>query len=387
MLKATLWVIAALAALAGVSFALAYARTDTYLGRWFAWRASDVGDAQRFDNRPIQPSDEPRPLAGTPLPLADATISYTVRGAARERELGTLLEETGTSAFVVVRDGVVAMEWYGADHSHAAQVTSFSVAKSVTALLVLAAVEDGLIASLDDPLSEYLPELGDVDSGYGRVTVRHLLDMRSGIRFRDHDLPWGDKARVYYEPHLRELVMKLPLVAEPGASFMYNSYNPVLIGLVLERVTGVEPARYFEQRLWQPLGAEYQASWSVSRRGETLPKMESGINAAAIDFVKLGVALLDNAEPAYLAELTSRLRVEAHPIDPNEPDGLRYALGWWVYPATSGRPFAVAGTGHLGQYLFVYPDQGVVVARFGGRFGDIDSWRTVFDQLVGRLTD
>jgi len=387
MLKVTLWVLAALAVVAGALFALAYARTDTYLGRWFAWRASDVSDVQRFDSRPIQASTQPQPFSAALRPLGNGRIAYTWRGSEREQELGTLLEETGTSAFVVINDGVVATEWYGPGHTRDAQVTSFSVAKSVTALLVMAAVEDGLIRSLDDSLTAYLPELREVDAGYDSVTLRHLLDMRSGIRFRDHDLPWGDKARVYYEPHLRELVMTLPLVAEPGMDFAYNSYNPVLLGLVLERATGMEPARYLEQRLWQPLGAEYAATWSVSRAGETLPKMESGINAAAIDFVKLGVAMLEGAVPGGPVQLVENLRAEAELIDPAQSDGLRYGLGWWVYPATYGRSFAVAGTGHLGQYLFVYPDEGVVIARFGERFGDVDSWRVVFDQVVGLSVD
>lgn len=383
MLKVTLWVLAAIAVLAGVLFVLAYARTDTYLGRWFAWRASDVGDAERFDSRPVQASAQPQPFSAALLPLANERIAYAWRDSAREQDLGTLLEETGTSAFVVISDGAVATEWYGAGYGRESLVTSFSVAKSVTALLVMAAVEDGLIGSLDDPITVYLPELRPLDPGYDRVTLRHLLDMRSGIRFRDHDLPWGDTARVYYEPHLRELVTTLPLAAEPGTSFAYNSYNPVLLGLVLERATGMEPTRYLEQRLWQPLGAEYAATWSVSREGETLPKMESGINAAAIDFVKLGAALLNDASAAFLAGLPSRLRTEAEPIDPAQPDGQRYGLGWWVYPATGDRPFSIAGTGHLGQYLFVYPDDGVVIARFGERYGDVDSWRVVFDQVVG----
>jgi len=369
------WVLAGIAVLIAALIALAYARTDTYLGRWFAWRASDVGDAQRFPSRHIRASSSPRVLADPPLPLAGETVSYTRRGAAREQELGALLEATGTSAFVVVKDGLVVTEWYGAGYSRDTPVTSFSIAKSVTALLVLAAVDDGLLGSLDDPVTQYLPELRNVDARYERVTLRQLLDMRSGIRFRDHDLPWGDKARVYYEPYLREFVLGLPLVAEPGERFVYNSCNPVLLGLVLERATGMEPARYLEQRLWEPIGAEYAATWSVSREGETLPKMESGINAAAIDFVKIALALLDDTD--LLAQLRAAL-----PIDAGDPDGLRYALGWWIYPVTEGRPFAIAGSGHLGQYLFAYPEHGVVVARFGERVGDVDSWRAVFD---GRL--
>ena len=291
-IKAALIIVAALLAATLAVLALAYARTDTYLGRWFAWRASDVGDAMRFPYRTVRASSTPRSLPSDSLPLLAQEVSYSWRGETRTAELAQLLDETGSSAFLVLVDGAVVTEWYGAGYARDVPVTSFSIAKSVTGLLVLAALEDGHLSSLDDPVTAYLPELRAVDPGYDAITLRHLLGMRSGVRFRDHDLPWGDKARVYYEPHLRELVMSLPVQEPAGGGFAYNSYNPVLLGLVLERATGVEPALYLERRVWAPLGAEHGATWSTSREGETLPKMESGLNAMPIDFVKLGLALI-----------------------------------------------------------------------------------------------
>lgn len=387
MAKAALWVLAALVLAGGALLALSYARTDTYLGRWFAWRASDVGDAARFASRQIARSPTPRPLPAAATPLSSGPVRTTWRGAETVEELPALLERTGTAALLVVQGDEVVLEWYAPGRTRSDPVTSFSIAKSITALLVLSAVADGSVGSIDDPVTAYLPELAEQDPRYHQLTLRHLLNMRSGVRFRDHDLPWGDKARVYYEPRLRELVLSLPMVFQPGERFAYNSYNPVLLGLVLERATGMEPARYLEQRLWAPLGAKYAASWSVSRPGETLPKMESGVNATPVDFVKLGLALLAGADdrvgtapaPPVLA---TTLLAEALPVDPLLPNDLRYAFGWWVPPRAGAGLQPVAATGHLGQYLYVYPDQGVVVARFGARVGKLDSWRTVFDQLV-----
>lgn len=322
-------------------------------------------------------------MPSEPLPLLAHEVSYSRRGETRTAELVQLLEQTGSSAFLVLVDGTVVTEWYGAGYARDVPVTSFSLAKSVTGLLVLAALEDGYVSSLDDPVTAYLPELRAVDPGYDAITLRHLLDMRSGVRFRDHDLPWGDKARVYYEPHLRELVMSLPVLEPAGAGFAYNSYNPVLLGLVLERATGVEPALYLERRVWETIGAENPATWSTSREGETLPKMESGLNATPIDFVKLGLALIGSgAADAPADALADHLRLHALPVDPANPADQRYGLGWWVYPGAEVRPFAVAGSGHLGQYLFVYPDYDVVIARFGERLGAIDSWRPVFDAVM-----
>lgn len=389
--------VAGVALMFAAFMAWAYLSTDTYLGRWFAWRASDVADMRRFPARPIAAASNPRPLQRDLTEANRIDVAYILHREDRVSDLATLLAATRTSAFVALHDGSVAVEWYGDDHGPGSMVTSFSIAKSITALLALAAVEDGHVASLDEPITTYLPELAGNDPGYQHVTLRHLLDMRSGIRFRDHDLPWGDKARVYYEPNLRELVMTLPLSQPPGESFRYNSYNPVLVGLALERATGMEVATYVQERLWAPLGAQSPASWSVSREGETLPKMESGFNATALDMARFGLLLLGQGvategrgviRDAILirSTLAPLLSVGTAPDMPGLPSDVDYRLGWWHYLATSERPRSLAALGHLGQYLFVYPEHDVIVARFGESTGGVGSWRHVFDQVALALS-
>lgn len=388
-MRALLWTGASLAALA-LAFAYAHLRTDTYLGRWFAWRGSDVGDMLRFPSLAIAASSSPRPLP-PPAESALLTQPVTVELAGRQQTLPLeeLLDRSSTTAFVVLHGGQSVAEWYASGSPETARgepVTSFSVAKSVTSLLISAALADGLIGSLDDPATRYLPELRGVDAAYDDVTLRHLLDMRSGVRFRDHDLPWGDKARVYYEPRLRELALSLPVVGEPGAAFKYNSYNSVLLGLVLERASGENVASFLERRLWEPLGAAYPASWSVSGPGATLPKMESGVNAAAIDFARLGHLLLEGGAvdgrqvmpAAWVGELLER---DADSLVDAEA-GLHYRLGWWLYSGDAERPSAVSAQGHLGQFVFAYPELDVVIARFGSAMGKVGSWRAVFDQVA-----
>lgn len=373
------------------AFGYAHLRTDTYLGRWFSWRASDVGDMLRFPGLRVVASSEPRTLPDrAPItPLTEMQVEASVDGASRHLRLRDLLATTRSTAFVVLAGGAVAAEWYAAGAAptvRAQPVTSFSVAKSVTALLVAAAIQDGSLSSLDDPVTRYLPYLAHADPGYEVVTLRHLMDMTSGVRFRDHDLPWGDKARVYYEPHLRELVSHLPLTSRPGSQFAYNSYNPVLLGLVLEAATGENVTDYFQRSLWEAIGAEYDATWSVSSTGETLPKMESGLNASPLDFARLGLLLLNDGVAYGRRVLPARwvddvLTPDAKRVVEPEAD-LHYQQGWWVYAPVGGRQHAVAGQGHLGQYVFVYPELDVVVARFGSAIGGVGSWRAVFDQVA-----
>jgi CubicO group peptidase (beta-lactamase class C family) len=94
--------------------------------------------------------------------------------------------------------------------------------------LVGLAIDDGFITSENDKVTDYLPELLQIDPNYSILRISHLLDMRSGIQFKDHDLPWGDKPKAYYHPRLRDRVLKLPLTSLPGENFQYNSYNPII---------------------------------------------------------------------------------------------------------------------------------------------------------------
>jgi CubicO group peptidase (beta-lactamase class C family) len=223
------------------------------------------------------------------------------------------------------------------------------------------------------------------------VTLEHLLAMKSGLAWRDHDLPWGDKARVYYDPRLRALALSRPLAGPPGERFEYNSYNPVLLGLALERATGLSPAAYLETRLWQPLGMAFPASWSVASAADGLPKMESGINARAIDFARLAQLVLDRgqADGQQLISadwLAASTRVDPASRIPDFGEGMYYQYGWWLYARGDGTPPVISASGHLGQYLYIFPESETVMVRFGKRVGRVDSWRAVGRALLEQLT-
>ena len=181
-------------------------------------------------------------------------------------------------------------------------MTSFSIAKSVTSALVGIAIDEGYIGGVDDPIVDYLPELRG--RGLDAITIRDLLLMSTGVKFvQDEDLDdlqelWpfaSDVALSYSHPNLRRLALHLPPSEEPvGAAFNYNQYHPLLLGIILERTTHRRVAEYLQEKIWQPLGMEYPASWSLDSKTDGFEKMESGINARAIDFAKLGQLFLDN---------------------------------------------------------------------------------------------
>jgi CubicO group peptidase (beta-lactamase class C family) len=362
--------------------------TSTYSGRWVVWNRSAITDHERF------PAESVSRDAGEPFRFAEAEaqpafdVAVERRGRTERIDLTELARTTHTTALLVIRRDTLLFEGYFNGYDRESINTSFSTAKSVTSLLVGIAVDGGYIGDVGDPVTIYVPELAVRDARFERLTIEHLLDMRSGLRWRDHDFITGDKARAYYHPHLRRLVLEeLPFTGEPGATWQYNSFNPILLGLVLERATGRSPAALLEEWLWRPLGMEFDASWSVDGTREPMVKMESGINARAVDFAKIGRLVLESGRwgerevvSGSWLEASTRFGDECR-IDQVRYPGMCYRRAWWIPEPEDGLGPIVAATGHLGQYLYVFPELDVVVVRFGRKPGGV-SWPQVIRDVA-----
>ena len=263
----------------------AFAATDvSQLARAIAWQDSSFDDSRRFPFRTFRAGSNPvtfDSVAGSPVDefIVEAT----------GEPLEGFLERTDSTAFIVLHGDDLLYEAYFNGSNREAIQTSFSVAKSFTATLVGIALEERLISSLDDPLTNYLPELGERDLRFGDMTLRHVITMSSGLGFREGASPWDDPANTYYGTDLRTAALtKTEIEVGPGREFHYNDWNLILMGLVLERTTGMSLSAYMETRLWQPMGAEADGSWSLDSETSGYEKVFVGINARAIDFAKLG---------------------------------------------------------------------------------------------------
>ena len=352
-----------------------------------AWKSSDVNDYKLFPSRMIENKPPVFHFTDEQNPDRFVSISYQYKGNQKTADLEELLIATGTTAFIVIRDDSLLYEGYFNGTRRDFIVTSFSIAKSITSLLVGMAIDEGYIGSLDDPLVEYIPELIQVDPRYQDITLEHLLSMKSGIKFKDTDIPWHDKSRAYYHPYLREVVVNLPISGPPGEEFSYNTFNPILLGIVLERATGQSVTQYTETRLWQRLGMEYDASWSIDSVDDGLEKMESGLNARAIDFAKIGRLLLTrgvwNGEQILTEDwIESSIKIDPENNVSKFGENIFYQNGWWIYGPSDTQKYTVSGWGHLGQYLFVFPDQNMAVLRFGREIGRVDSWQQIAQEIV-----
>ncbi len=337
------------------------------IARGIMWGDSDADDWKRFPTRTMQASPEPVVFAaGAPIAFPERLFEED----SGSYSLDAFLQQTNTTALIILHGDEVIYEEYFNGGNRTATVMSFSAAKSFLSTLVGIAIDEGAIHSLDDPITAYVPELAKHDPRYADITLRHLITMSSGLRWERTSAAIDDSFISYYAPDLRAAALDVPIVGPPGASFTYNDYNPLLLGMALERATGVSVSEYMETRLWQPMGAEGEASWSLDSEQSGFEKTFAGLNGRAIDFAaKLGWLYLNEGRNGE-RQVVPAAWVEAAVTDAT---GDGYGYYWWI-DAERGGYWA---EGDKCQYIYVYPPANLVLARTGrdcGTHPNIGHW-------------
>ncbi len=346
--------------------------------RAVVWFEADVDDIDRFPRRPIPAGGEPLVLREGTLPPGTLDRVSTRDG---ERHLEDLVEGSATTALLVLRGDEIVLERYAnggaADRPH----TSFSVAKSVLSTLVGIAIQRGEIASLDDAVTLHVPELLDRDPRFADVSLRSLITMSSGLGYEERGMPWSDDTTTYYAPDLRGEALSAVVVESPGRTWLYNNYNPLIMGLVLERATGMRVADYASRHLWGPMGAEADASWSLDSDRSGFEKMESGVNALPRDYARFGYLFAHEGQVGGRRVVDAQWVREATANDTSGDPAERYQHWWWVDLEREGRFYAA---GNHGQFVYVDPATDVVVVRLGREDGDVH-WPTVLRDVADRV--
>jgi CubicO group peptidase (beta-lactamase class C family) len=288
-------------------------------------------------------------------------MSLTPNDAVGELPFEEWLEVTNTTAFVLLHGNDLLYEGYFNGSKREEIHHAFSTSKSFASTLVGIAIEEGYIVSLDDPVTEYIPELLERDTRFGDITIRHLITMVSGLRFRRSYNPMHDGTKTYYAPDLRELALSSEIVEPAGTRFWYNDYNPLLIGMVLERATGMSVSQYMETRLWRPMGAEFDASWSLDSDASGFENLAAGFNARAIDLAKLGWLFLNEGRNGDRQVVPAAWVKEATQVDATTDTSARYLYYWWIDKEHNG----YYAEGDKCHFVYVYPDADLVIARTG----------------------
>ncbi len=320
-----------------------------------------------FPSHPVRTSN--------PTPLATATTefalppTYEYQGATRN--LRDFLQETDTSGLIVLRDGQVIHEEYTLGSSPETRWISWSVAKSFISALVGIAIEDGLIESVRDPVTQYLPELKG--SAYDGVAIEDILEMSSGARWDEGYGEWTSDISRYgmYMVMGRsqdEFAATLTRERPPGTFNHYNSTDSHVLGMLLVRATGKTLAAYTEEKLWQPLQMEHDAYWITDALGMELAA--GGLNATLRDYARLGELYRNHGRWAGRQVVPEAwVTASTVPGKPHLKAGKRagsdmilgYGYQWWTPPTGNEGEYSAIGV--YNQFVYVNPDKAVVIAK------------------------
>jgi CubicO group peptidase (beta-lactamase class C family) len=376
MLRLIAFILAGASLIALAAFMVIY--PPEYIYRVQVWQASDAFDWQKFPSRPLKAA----PTAFHFAPAADPRVEKLFEKLSGAEDWNNFLEKNKTQAFIVIKDGKILYENYFNDTQRDSIVTSFSVAKSFTSALIGIAIQEGYIKSVDDPITIYLPELAKRDPRFNQITIRHLLLMASGLRYVGFqpsflNLNNDDNLTSYYTDQ-RKIALQNTVIIDPaGQYFQYNKYHPQLLGMILERTTGMPVTRYLQTRIWDKLGMEFDGSWSTDSKTSNFEKMETGLNARAIDFAKFGVLYLNGGgwqgqqviPKDWVAESTRPLLQPGNPnYYPNWFSALPghgyYKYMWWGM-ARGENLYDFSAEGDKGQFIYVSPQKNMVIIRNG----------------------
>lgn len=299
-------------------------------------------------------------------PRIELPTAFAFQG--RSLETARFLAEMETTGLIVVRDGAVVLEDYWLGNDASTQAIGWSVSKSFVSALIGIAVGEGAIASVEDPVTRYAPELAG--GGYDGVRLKDVLQMSSGIRWNeDYSDPNSDIAsygQAMNGGSLDAFAAACVREREAGTFNRYNSTDTHVLGLVLRRATGRSLAEYLGERLWTPLGMEADAFWLVDGAGAEMAGV--GLNAVLRDYARLGCCYLNggawNGAQVVPADwVTASVTPDAPHLRPGARDSATLPIGygyqWWV-PDDSG---AFSAIGVYNQFVWVDPASRTVIAK------------------------
>jgi CubicO group peptidase (beta-lactamase class C family) len=309
------------------------------------------------------------------LPRAEhplGEVTYQWNGA--PHTLDELLRLTRTTGFLVLKDGKIVQERYFTGASETSTFTSMSVAKSFTGTLVGLALADGKIKSLDDPITDYVPELKG--SGYEGVPIKAILQMSSGVKFTenyvvrqysDMDMMF-ERGMVAESEPLNDYLKGLSRVLPPGEKFFYKGADTQALGWMVRRVTGKSLADYLAEKVWQPMGMEHDAFWNTDAPGpEGMEAAFTCLNATLRDFGRFGLLFLNHGKwngrqivpPDWVEHATAPDGPQVQPGQLIKGSGLGYGYQWWTFPEDD----AYSAEGIYWQFIFVNPKENLVIVK------------------------
>ena len=346
-----------------------------------------VYDYKRFPGRSLTPSPVPYRFD---VDLQDGLLPETIHlDISGGKTFDDLLETSKTLAFLIIQDDVLVFEYYGNGHSESAISQIFSTSKSILSILVGTAIDDGLITSVKDPVTKYVPELAG--AGFENVTIENLLNMQSNMDYFENDNPFGEHVIFNFTNHLEDEILGLRVLTKPDRQFRYKSGDNALLGLILDRTLGDKTiTQYIQERLWNSLGMEHGGVWGVDRL-DGLERTWCCLSMSARDLAKFGQLYLQNGNwngthivPPEWVETSTMFGAYTSnewPSDMSKIGASNYKYQWWLLSGNDGN---YSSWGKDGQFVYVNPQKGLVIVRLGETDGGLP-WFRIFQEIAKEI--
>jgi hypothetical protein len=354
-----------------------------YVYRLVRFNVADVYDYTHFENRVIRGSENAYSFKKNLDEGYVESLFHDQVITSGFSNFDQWAEISQTTALIVIQRDTILFEKYFNGFQRESYFHSQSMAKSFISLLTGFAIEFVFIKRKNDPMTDYIPELADRDPRFGKITIRNLLMMQSGLKYNESFLPfvhleapWHDEAIGYYHGNVRKLLLqKVDIARESGKDFQYCNYNTSYLGLIIERATGKSVSEYLEEKLWSRI-MEYDALFSIDSKRSGFEYMPSRLIARAIDYARFGRLFLNegnwNGEQLISKEWVREAVVEDKTV-PREfyPDWLGsgcrrtyYKYQWWGH-TNCDSTYQFFATGNLGQTIYMIPDEDMIIVHCG----------------------
>lgn len=288
-----------------------------------------------------------------PVELRDLSdLTYQLNG--KTYSLEDHMNDLRVGGLLVVRQGKIVYESYGLANNQNSPWIAFSVAKSVSSMLIGAAIQDGFIESVDDPVTDYLPRLRG--SSYDGASIKNVLNMASGVAWNeDYFDPQSDVsiAAGYNAMELFDYLNTLPVAAKPGDKFNYSTGETNLVGAIVRAAVGDNESSYLERKIWKPFGMESDASWVIDAKYAA----ELGgccINATLRDYARIGLFAMGGGVLADGTRVLPEGWMEASTTPSKGYQGYGYL--WWL---RSDGTYAAQGI--FGQLIWISPQTETII--------------------------
>ena len=365
--------------------------SSCYAIRAYKYRKLELSDVNKMPSVAIEKGNNPDLFL-----VGKQENAYQRMG----KKLDSVLADTYTAAFLIIRNDSIIYEKYFDGFGEQSLLPSFSVAKSFVGTLVGIASYEGKI-SVNASITDYIPELKKNDPRFEKITIRNLLDMRSGILFKEGTYNLKDDAiKMAFRPNTIKQLRKLKIEKPAGGEFNYQSINTYLLAIALQRVTGKKISAYLSEKIWKPAGMEYNGTWTVDSKAHQQEIAYAGVNATARDFARLGKIYLEKgtvnnhhilSEQWINATVNKDTMqkfdgyrnqfwgVNRYKVFPDSLDAVNYKIQYNLQGKVGSfinkskvKSFFISyrtpefyAEGILGQFIYVQPEKNLIIVRLG----------------------